>query len=472
MPEPYDLVVRARAVVTGGEVRSAAVAVRDGIIRSIGPFDAALAGVIEVELEPGTVLIPGVVDTHVHVNEPGRTDWEGFASATRAAAAGGVTTIIDMPLNSIPPTTTPGALELKRGAAAPQALINIGFWGGAIPENLGTLESLHVSGVFGFKAFLSPSGVDEFPALSTGELFAAAKEIAAFGGLLIVHAEDPAVLDRVAGERDPGAVSDGRDYREFVDSRPESAEWNAIATVIEAVRETGVRAHILHLSSAAALAEIRAAKEEGLPITVETCPHYLTFAAETIGDGQTQFKCCPPIRDENNRALLWEALEDGSIDLIASDHSPATRALKLGFDGDFDRAWGGISGLQLSLPAVWTGARDRGIPLETVSSWMSEATARFAGLAAKGRIEVGADADLVAFNPDQDFTVDAATLAHKNPVSAFDGTTLYGRVLTTWLSGRQVYSRAADGQATWAEPIGELLASTHHPDREGERTWQ
>lgn len=445
----YDLVIRSERVLTRTGFEPAAVAITDGVIRAVTALDAQLPCRRELTLPAGQVLQPGIVDSHVHVNEPGRTDWEGFASATRAAAAGGVTTIIDMPLNSIPPTVTVSALEQKRAAAAPQASVNVGFWGGAVPANLGTLEELHDAGVFGFKAFLSPSGVDEFPHLSAEQLEAAGAEIAGFGGLLVVHAEDPAVLERHEN-------AGGTNYRDFVASRPDAAEDAAIARVIDVVRSTGVRAHILHLSSAQVLPRLAAARAEGLPITVETCPHYLSFAAETIADGATAFKCCPPIREEANRDLLWQGLEDGVIDFIASDHSPATRELKLGHNGDFGLAWGGISGLQLSLPAVWTAARARGLGLDRVLGWMSAATARFVGLPG-GEITVGAAADLVAFAPEETFTVNVDTLRHKNRVSAFDGVTLFGRVHTTWLAGQAIFD--VDDDASTGTPQGVLLSA-------------
>ncbi|MFC5790082.1 allantoinase AllB [Agromyces tardus] len=433
--DPVDLVVHADAALIDGAFRPATIAVRAGAIAAIEPLGSPLEGREIVRLAPGEVLIPGLVDTHVHVNEPGRTEWEGFASATRAAAAGGVTTIIDMPLNSIPPTVDPAALARKRVAAAPQAFVDVGFWGGAVPGNLGSLRALHDAGVFGFKCFLSPSGVDEFPHLDPAQLLAALRELAEFDGLLIVHAEDPAVLD--AHENDGGTS-----YARFVDSRPPEAELTAIGRVIDGIRETGGRAHILHLSSAAALPLIAAAKAEGLRLTAETCPHYLTLDAEHIPDGATEFKCCPPIRDEHNRDLLWQGLLDGTLDLVVSDHSPATAELKLGFDGDFGRAWGGISGLQLGLANVWTDAARRGIGLERVLGWMSSGPAGFAGLASKGRIVVGADADLVAFAPDAAFTVEPAALAHKNPVSAYAGAALTGVVRTTWLRGIPVGDEA------------------------------
>jgi allantoinase len=429
MAAHFDLVVRAASALLNGTIRPIEIGITDGIITAVS--NDRIDGDEIVTLGDDEVLIPGLVDTHVHVNEPGRTEWEGFASATRAAAAGGVTTIIDMPLNSIPATTTVEALEIKRAVAAQKTVVDVGFWAGAVPENLGTLKSLHNAGAFGFKAFLAPSGVDEFGHLDAEQLERALEEIAEFNGLLIVHAEDPGVLDASANDG-------GTNYAHFVESRPDAAETTAIDRVIAGVRRTGARAHILHLSSAAALPALRAARAEGLPITVETCPHYLSFSAEQIDDGATQFKCCPPIRDEVNRDLLWQALLDGDIDIIVTDHSPSTAELKFAHGGDFGLAWGGIAGLQLGLSAIWTEALNRGIPLARVVDWMSTSTANFVGLSSKGRIEVGADADLVAFAPTAVFTVDAAALQHKNPVSAFDGRELTGVVRRTWLRGTAV----------------------------------
>ena len=387
-----DLVIRARRAFVDGALTPATVVVEGGRIREVrGGGDSAVA---DVELGDDEVLLPGLVDTHVHVNEPGRTEWEGFASATRAALAGGVTTIVDMPLNSIPPTVDPAALEIKRRAADGAVAVDTGFWGGAVPASLGSLEALWDEGVFGFKAFLAPSGVDEFPHLDRAQLLAALTEIAGFGGLLIVHAEDPQVLDAAPH-------GGGRDYRRFVGSRPPEAETAAIGAVIDGVRRTGARAHILHLSSAAALPMLAAAKAEGLPITVETCPHYLVFDEAHIPDGATEYKCCPPIRDTANQDALWAALQDGTIDMVVSDHSPSTADRKFAGDGDFDVAWGGVAGLQFGLAAVWTAARTRGIPLETVLPWFTSAPADVVGLGAKGRIAPGADADLVVLDPEQ-----------------------------------------------------------------------
>ena len=443
MTEHYDLVVRAASVLVDGEFRPAEVGIVDGRIAAVSA--ERLEGDASIELADDAVLLPGLVDTHVHINEPGRTEWEGFASATRAAAAGGVTTVIDMPLNSIPATTTVEALETKRDAARDKAIVDVGFWGGAVPQSLGHLRAMWDAGVFGFKAFLSPSGVDEFEHLSSEQLDAALDEIAEFGGLLIVHAEDPGVLDAHENEG-------GTSYAHFVESRPDEAEITAIERVIAGVRRTGARAHILHLSSAEALPALRAARAEGLPITVETCPHYLSFDEEDIPDGATQFKCCPPIRSNANRDALWQALVDGDIDLIVTDHSPSTADLKFAHGGDFGAAWGGIAGLQTGLSAIWTQAHARGIPLTSVLRWMSTNTADFVGLPTKGRIVVGADADLVSFAPAETFTVHADALLHKNPVSAFDGRELRGVVRTTWLAGQPV-STAADAAAR-----GRLLA--------------
>jgi allantoinase len=454
----HDLVVRADAVFTPSGPRPGSVAVDGGTVTAVLPPDTLVLARDDVRLAADEVLIPGVVDSHVHVNEPGRGDWEGFASATLAAAAGGVTTIVDMPLNSIPPTTTVAALDLKRRTADGRCAVDVGFWAGAVPENLGTLGTLHEAGAFGFKAFLSPSGVPEFGHLSNAELMLAAAEIAGFGGLLIVHAEDPSVLDQAAGQgadpaRAAGADADPAGYPSFLASRPDCAETSAIAQVIEAVRATGVRAHILHLSSARALALLARAKADGLPVTAETCPHYLSFAAEDIPAGATEFKCCPPIRSAANRELLWQGLVDGVIDLIASDHSPATVELKFAGGGDFGRAWGGIAGLQVALPAVWTAAQARGLPLEAVLGWMCRAPAQLTGLADKGRIEPGARADLVAFAPAAGFRVSARELRHKNPVSAFDGAELTGVVRRTWLGGRL----AGGGPPGPAPAAGRLL---------------
>ncbi len=437
----YDLVIRGRRIMTtAGEVPRE-IGVRDGRIVAIEPLGNALAGAEVIELADDEVLLPGLVDTHVHVNEPGRTHWEGFASATRAAAAGGVTTIIDMPLNSIPPTTSVAALEVKREAARNQAFVDVGFWGGAIPGNQADLRPLHDDGVFGFKCFLLHSGVDEFPHLEPDEMEADMAVLRDFDSLLIVHAEDSRAIERA-----PSA--EGDQYQKFLRSRPRGAENVAIAEVIERARWTGVRAHILHLSSSDALPMIATAKRDGVRLTVETCPHYLTLIAEEIPNGATAYKCCPPIREVGNRELLWAGLLDGTIDCIVSDHSPSTLDLKDLENGDFAVAWGGVSSLQLGLPIIWTEARRRGIDLERVVEWMSSRPAELAGLSGKGKLALGYDADLSVFAPDDAFVVEVSRLQHKNPITPYQGRVLSGVVRRTFLRGSEV-----DGQA----PTGRLL---------------
>jgi allantoinase len=379
------------------------------------------------------------VDTHVHVNEPGRTEWEGFASATRAAAAGGVTTIIDMPLNSIPPTCDVPALTLKQAAARDQAFVDVGFWGGAIPGNADQLQPLHEAGVFGFKCFLLPSGVEEFPHLDADEMEADMAILAELDSLMIVHAEDSRVIERA-----PAAQGDH--YDRFLASRPRGAENRAIAEVIERARWTGVRAHVLHLSSSDALPMIRSAKRDGVRLTVETCPHYLTLSAEEIPHGATAFKCCPPIREESNRELLWEGLLDGTIDCIVSDHSPSTLDLKDLEHGDFGVAWGGVSSLQLGLSLIWTEARRRGIALDQVVGWMAAKPAELVRIFDKGRLATGCSGDLVVFAPDEEFVVDPAKLHHKNPITPYASKPLTGVVRRTFLRGQEVAGQQPTGQ--------------------------
>jgi allantoinase len=427
----FDLVFRAPRVVTaGGEVASC-VGVRDGRVAAIEPLESGLAGERTITLTHEEVLLPGLVDTHVHVNEPGRTEWEGFASATRAAAAGGVTTILDMPLNSIPPTVDVAALEKKRQAAAGQLHVDVGFWGGAVPGNLGELRGLHDAGVFGFKCFLVDSGVDEFPPLDAAQLDRYLQVLGGFPALLLVHAEDAEVIERAP------AAHGGR-YADFLLARPREAENLAVARVIEGARRTGAKVHVLHLSSSDALPLLRDARRDGVRVSVETCPHYLTFDAGTIRDGATELKCCPPIREAENRELLWQGLADGTIDLVVSDHSPCTPELKRFDTGDFGVAWGGIASLQLGLPAVWTAARARGHTLADVVRWMAEGPADLVGLRRKGRIALGGDADLCVFAPDQAFVVDAGRLHHRHPVTPYAGLPLAGVVRATWLRGHEV----------------------------------
>lgn len=440
MSGPIRTVIRAERAFVGGRWDAVDVTVSDDTVSDIMPLGSGDAALSDVHLlPPGAVLLPGLVDCHVHIDDPGRAHWEGFASATLAAAAGGVTTLVDMPLNSIPPTTSVGGLEAKRRATEGKLAVDVGFWGGAVPENLGSLHLLHEAGVFGFKCFLSPSGVDEFDHLDARQLRAALAEVAALGSVLLVHAEDPALV----GASGPL----GRRYADFVASRPPASERAAVADVIRGVRETGARAHILHLSDAGSLPLIAAAKAEGLPVTVETCPHYLVLHDREIPDGASEFKCCPPIRDAGNRDALWDGIVDGLFDAVVSDHSPSTVERKREGGGDFGLAWGGISGLQVGFATTWTEARRRGVPLDAIVPLFTSGPARIAGLAGFGEIAVGGRADLAVFAPDEVSTIDAHTLHHRNPVSAFHGRTTTGRVEETWLRGRPIH-RPGEGETT------------------------
>ena len=439
-----DLVIRARRVVLPGGTRPAAVRVTggEGTIAAVGPYDADAGGARVEVLADDEVLLPGLVDTHVHVNEPGRTEWEGFASATRAAAAGGITTLIDMPLNSIPPTTSPAALRVKRAAAAGRVRVDVGFWGGAVPGSADSVPGLVRDGAFGMKAFLIDSGVPEFPPLDRAGLRAVMAQASALGSMVLVHAEDAAVI----GSAPPAA---GPGYPAFLRSRPAAAEVAAVAAVIGAARETGARAHVLHLSAAGAVPLLAAARRDGVRVTAETCPHYLALAAEDVADGATEFKCCPPIRGRANGDLLWRALRDGIIDCVVSDHSPCPPELKRRGGGDFGAAWGGISSVQLALPVVWTQARRRGHALDDVARWMAAGPARVAGLGGKGAIVPGGDGDLVAFAPDESFVVDPERLHHRHKLTPYAGRRLDGVVRRTWLRG----TPAGGGR-----PAGRLLA--------------
>lgn len=415
--------LRSTRVVIDTEVRPATVRAEEGSIVSIGQ------GIADYDFGD-LVIMPGLVDSHVHVNEPGRTDWEGFDTATRAAVAGGCTTIVDMPLNSIPPTVTTGALAKKREAARAAAIsCDLAFWGGFIGAT-DQLEPLVAEGVCGFKAFLSDPGVEEFPPVGLEELAGAMAILTRLEVPALVHAEDP---DRIAG-----VIGDTRSYQAYLAARPVEAESTAVSGVARLVADTGAAAHILHVSSAEAAAVIGNGPDR---LTGETCPHYLTFAAEEIPDGATLFKCAPPIRTAEHREALWEALESGDLGLVVSDHSPSPPELKMTDAGDFSSAWGGISSLQLRLPATWTGASPRGIDLALLAEWLCAAPARLAGVAdRKGSIRVGGDADLVVWDTDGRFPVDASRLGHRHPITPYQGLTLRGSVTATFLRGEAVLS--------------------------------
>ncbi len=428
-----DLVISSGRVVTPEGERPGAVVVTRGRIAAVVPPGDAPAAATVVDVGDAA-LLPGVVDTHVHVNEPGRTEWEGFATATRAAAAGGVTTIVDMPLNSVPPTTTVAGLEAKARAAAGQALVDYGFWGGVVPENLADLQPLTMAGVLGFKCFLVPSGVDEFRHVAEPELVAAMRRLAELDQVLLVHAELPGPIAQAAG-----GGGDPRRYTTWLAARPRAAELEAIDLLLLSSLETKCRVHIVHLSCAAALDRIERARHTGARVSVETCPHYLTFAAEDIPDGATAFKCAPPLRERDNRERLWNGLRQGGIDLVASDHSPAPPALKHLDTGDFLAAWGGVAALEISLAATWTGARAHGHGLPAIARWMCQEPARLARLGRKGRIAPGCDADLVVFEPDTTWTVEAARLHQRHPVTPYAGLALRGTVRRTFVRGVCVY---------------------------------
>lgn len=443
-----DLVVTSDRIVTPEGERPGAIVVSDGRISAVVEREAAPVARSTFDAGRATVL-PGIVDTHVHLNEPGRTDWEGFATGTRAAAAGGVTTVVDMPLNSIPVTTNVTALRQKAAAAHGVALVDYGFWGGVIPGNSADIAPLLDAGALGFKVFLVPSGIEEFPLTAPADLAVAMARIAEHGAVLLVHAEAPEVIEKAIR----AATGDPRRYQTWLASRPVAAELAGVDRVLELSARTGCRVHVVHLACADGIARIAAARNSGVRVTVETCPHYLTFAAEEVPDGATACKCAPPIRERSHRDALWQGLERGDIDLVASDHSPSPPALKCLESGDFLAAWGGIASLELALSAVWTGARERGRTLMDVSRWMARHPALLAGLSRKGRIAPGCDADLVVFDPDVSWTVDLKALRQRHPVTPYAGLALRGRVLRTFVRGMCVY----DGDR-FSEPRGRWLA--------------
>jgi allantoinase len=474
MPEA-SLVIRGKRVVLPESIAAASIHINDGVVTSIESYENVPLTCELIEANDDSLVMPGLLDSHVHINEPGRTEWEGFRTATRAAAAGGITTLVDMPLNSIPPTTTIAGFKAKLAAAREQCYVDVGFWGGVVPGNTRELAALSAAGVVGFKCFLVHSGVDEFPNVTENDLRESLPELTKLGAVLIVHAEVPGPISMAGispchGDAETSLMEEGTDtnvcptssdseidptkYSTFLRSRPRAAENEAVALMIKLAREFGTRIHIVHHSSADALPMLREARAAGLKITAETCPHYLTFASEEIPDGATQFKCCPPIREHENREQLWSALQGGTIDMIVSDHSPCPPHMKLPETGDFLAAWGGISSLQLRLPAVWTEASRRGHSVADLARWLCSAPAKLVGLEnRKGRIAAGCDADLVIWNPTQQFQVTGEALHHRHKLTPYEGRMLHGVVEKTFLRGRKIY----DGGDFIGEPRGLML---------------
>lgn len=446
-----ELAFTCERVILPTGVAPATVRVEGERIVAIDPLGTPLPSSAHVVDIGDAMLLPGLVDTHVHINEPGRSDWEGFASATRAAAAGGITTLLDMPLNSIPATTTAAALAAKRAAAAGQCHVDVGFIGGVVADNTGDLADLYDGGVLAWKCFLVDSGVPEFSAVDEPALRRALTQLAGWRLPLMVHAELPRSI--AAAQRN-GIV---RRYTDYADTRPARAEFDAVAMMIRLAAEFGAHVHIVHVSSDEAVRLLETARARGVRITAETCPHYLRFAADEIPDGATPFKCAPPIRSAEHRDSLWNALAHGALDMVVSDHSPSPPALKELDTGDLARAWGGIASLQLTLPVVWTEARRRGLGLERVVDWMSARPASLVRLGTKGRIALGCDADLVIWEPDVEWTVDAHKLEHRHPVTPYDGLTLAGRVRATYLRGTPIYDAGA-----FPEPPGGRLLDRHN----------
>jgi len=428
---------RARRVVTPEGIRPAAILVEGGLIRAVVSPDQ-VPDDYEVHDFGDLAILPGLVDSHVHINDPGRAEWEGFETATRAAAAGGYTLLVDMPLNCLPATTTFAALEAKRTAARGKCHVDWAAWGGVVHDNQNDIEPLAAAGVPGFKCFLINPGIDGFTMVTEEQLRLALPHVARTGLPLLVHAELPGPIDRAT---DTLAKADWSAYSTYLQSRPDEAELAAIRLMLSLCREYRFRLHIVHLATGQALAELSAARAQGLPVTVETCPHYLHLSAETIPNGGTLNKCAPPVRSRENRERLWQGLKDGTIDLVVTDHSPCTPAMKRIDEGNFRTAWGGIASLSVALPVMWTEASRRGFTLADLAQWMSAAPSQLAGCGArKGRISGGYDADFVIFDPDREFIVTADNLYYRHPVSPYLGETLRGVVQATYLRGHPVFA--------------------------------
>lgn len=445
-----DLVIRSRRVAGPRGVGPASVHIRNGRIDKMGEFDDVPEGCPLVDAG-NSVVMPGVVDSHVHINEPGRTEWEGFETATRAAAAGGVTTLVDMPLNSIPPTTSVRNLLVKAEAAEGRLWVDVGLWGGAVSGNAKDLRPMIAEGALGFKCFLIESGVPEFSHVTAPELEEAMLKLRGTDAPLLVHAELPGPIE----DAKPSiADADPASYRTYVRSRPKSAEDRAIELLYTLCKSIRARTHVVHLSSSGALETMRRALDESLPMTAETTPHYLHFEAETVPRGATQYKCAPPIRERENREALWGALGEGLIKMVVSDHSPCPPSMKRLDDGRFDEAWGGISSLELALPVTWSEAKKRGRSLEDLVGWMCRAPAALAGLdRRKGSLAPGFDADVTVWNPEAPFKVDPARLHHRHKLTPYAGEMLHGTVEMTFLRGQMIY----DGGGHQSKPTGRWL---------------
>jgi allantoinase len=456
--QPPEFAISSRNIVTKENIRPAAILIKDGVIQEIISPDQ-IPGHYPIENVGEAYVLPGVVDTHVHINEPGRTRWEGFETATRAAAAGGITTLVDMPLNSSPVTTTPQALQKKLKAAKNKLWVDCGFYGGLIPGNTEQIDPLLCAGVLGIKAFLIHSGIEDFPNVSDTELRMAMPVLANNKMPLLVHAEIFSNHSFKNGQTEnhfPGKNEneDARCYQAYLRSRPNTWENRAIHRMIRMAKEYRCPVHIVHLSSSDTLPALSEARQNSVKITVETCPHYLFFAAEDIADGDTRFKCAPPIRETENREKLWQGLKDGIIDFIASDHSPCPPEMKLPHQGDFLQAWGGISSLQFSLPVVWTAAHRRGFSIQEVVKWLCRRPAEVMGLGNhKGAIAAGFDADLIVFHPDKRLTVQASMNHHRHKITPYEGHSLLGFVEKTYLRGQKIY----DGGQFGEKPAGKVL---------------
>jgi allantoinase len=445
----------ARRVVTPDAIRHAAILVEGERIRAVVSPDQVPSDGYKIHDFGESAILPGLVDSHVHINDPGRAEWEGFETATRAAAAGGYTLLVDMPLNCLPATTTVAALEAKRAAARGKCRVDWAAWGGVVHDNQSDIEALAAAGVPGFKCFLIHPGIDGFTMVTEPQLRAALPHVVRTGLPLLVHAELPVPIDRATAAL---AGADWSRYSTYLQSRPDEAELTAIRLMLSLCREYGFRLHIVHLATSQALEELRAARSEGLPVSVETCPHYLHLTAETIGDGATLSKCAPPIRSRDNSEKLWQGLRDGTIDLVVTDHSPCPPAMKRLAEHNFQTAWGGIASLSIALPLMWTEASRRGFTLLDLARWMAVAPARLAGCdTRKGRIAAGYDADFVVFDPDREFVVTEDRLHYRHPVSPYLGETLHGVLKATYLRGNPVFAEGefpgeAEGREYAANP--------------------